>query len=167
MTSVPQRVMSVLVVSVLAAACASSAPGVASGGPSPSDVATPAPTAAGPASYAAWIERQGFGGSSGLNNVVKLIHFAAEQPARVSTFDIDDQTRDINALLAWLDTHPATSCWTDHHAAVRASLTKVLAAYAMARTTVEAGKPFPADVAKSMIVETDQVLAVTGPTDCP
>jgi len=102
-----------------------------------------------------------------LNNVVKLIHVVAERPSDETTFEIDDESRDIEGLITWLDEHPATPCWADYHAAVRASLTRVLAAYAEGRTAVAAGEAFPAKVATAMLVEADQVLAVPGPTGCP
>jgi hypothetical protein len=176
--TVRSRVTTIVLMSILAAGCGSAAPSVASVPPSSStpvaslgvgasSIASPAPTAGGPTPFAAWIERQGFGGSSGLNNVVKLIHFVAERPGEETTFNIDDETSDIEGLVTWLDSHPATPCWADYHAAVRSSLTKVLAAYAIGRKAVETGLPFPADVAASMVAEADQVLAVAGPTDCP
>ena len=62
---------SIVALTLLLAACggspASPAPSAATG------TASPAASVAGPTDFAAWTERQGFGGSSGLNNVAKLV----------------------------------------------------------------------------------------------
>jgi hypothetical protein len=176
MMSARARASSMVLIAVLAAGCGSAAPSArpsataslaASATTSGAPSASTNPSATGPTAYAAWIERQGFGGSSGLNNVVKLIRLVAERPGDETTFEIDDEATDIQSLVTWLDAHPPTACWADYHAAVRASLVKVLAAYAVGRTVVDGGAPFPADAARSMVEEADRVLGVPGPTNCP
>jgi hypothetical protein len=157
---------SLMVAAVLIGGCGAGS-SASSAGALPTAVApTAAPTLAGPTDFAAWIERQGFGGSSGLNNVNKLAGWLVNHATEVRVFDLDQDGGDVAKLLAWLDTHPATDCWADYHAAVRASLEAIAAGYATTRVAVEAGKPAPAEVIGPMYQEATKALGLPRPANC-
>jgi hypothetical protein len=132
-----------------------------SGGPSPTA------SVAGPTDFAAWTERQGFGGSSGLANVAKLVRWVRDHPGEESSWNIDEETADISRLAAWLDTHPATACWADYHAAVRASLDALAAGYATARVDVQAGGIVPPSLIDAMVAEATKSEGLRAPAGCP
>jgi hypothetical protein len=129
--------------------------------------AGPQATVSGPTNVSEWTERQGFGGSSGLRNIAKLVRWVRDHPAEESTWNIDDEAADIAKLAEWLDTHPATACWAEYHAAVRASLASLTAGYAAARVEVEAGRSVPYDVATAMAAEAEKVVSLEPPSGCP
>ena len=155
----------VVVLTMLFAACASSpSPGAPSAA---ATSASPLASVAGPTDFAAWTERQGFGGSSGLANIAKLVRWVRDHPGEESSWNIDDESADIAKLTAWLDTHPATSCWADFHAAVRASLVSLAAGYAAARVEVQAGRSVPGTITTAMVTEAEKATSLTSPVGCP
>jgi hypothetical protein len=110
----------------------------------PSRAPTAAPTTAptptsGPVAYADWVTRQGFGGSSGLNNIKKLAKLLGDNPTEFTAYDLQDTQRDIRALEGWLDTHPATACWMAYHDAVRADLQQLDGLYDAAIASLATG----------------------------
>jgi hypothetical protein len=156
---------SIVALTTLLAACGGSP---SSGAPSAATTtASPQASVAGPTDFAAWTERQGFGGSSGLANVAKLVGWVRDHPGDGSTWDIDDEAADIAALTAWLDTHPATSCWAEYHAAVRASLVSFAAGYAAARVEVQAGRSVPETVTTAMTADAQKATSLPAPAGCP
>lgn len=159
----PIGAVAALSIALAACAAAQAVPQGASPG-SPSD---PAPTTAGPTLFAAWTERQGFGGSSGLRNVAKLAHWIQNNPGEVTPADVASDTGDIASLTAWLDTHPATACWTAYHEAVRASLAALNTGYATAKVSIDAGRFIPSDVVTTMVAEADNAATMATPPNCP
>jgi hypothetical protein len=145
--------------------------GTSSGGSSPTapptSPPTSQPTVAADTAFAAWTERQGFGGSSGLKSVDKLTGWLGDHEYDATLFDLDEDAGDIARLASWLDTHQPTACWADYHAAVRADLTKLAAAYVTTRAAVAAGNSAPADVVASMETTSKAALAMPAPPNCP
>jgi hypothetical protein len=173
MRSVPtaRSVLAGVLATVIAAGCSgpsgTSTAGASPAAGSPATVSTAAPTVFGPTPFADWTARQGFGGSSGLNNVKKLGAWLVEHAAEVQVFDLDSNSGDVVGLIGWLDAHPATPCWADYHAAIRGSLETVAAGYADARAALAAGKPLPLDVATAIRDETQTAYAMPEPASCP
>lgn len=154
----------IVVLTMLVAACGGSP---TSGAPSSATrTAPPQASIAGPTDYAAWTERQGFGGSSGLTNVTKLVKWIRDHPGEETSWNIDDESADIANLTAWLDTHPATNCWAEYHAAVRASLASLTASYAAARVEVQAGRSVPDAVTTAMVAEAEKTTSLAPPAGC-
>lgn len=155
-----------LLVALLVAGCTAAAPAT----PSPAaatPAVTPIPTAAGPTAFADWIAREGFGGSSGLSNVNKLVIYLNEHSTSYGLYDIDADAADVASLLAWLDAHPATACWTAYHASVTASLQTLVADYAAVHTAVAAGGTPPIAVLVAMAAESAAAKALPAPPSCP
>jgi hypothetical protein len=128
---------------------------------------TAVPTAAGPTRYAAWIEREGFGGQNGLRGFRKVGDWVAQHPTEETSFMLDSDAGDIRRIVQWLDAHPPTSCWADYHAATRRSLETIVAAYTQLRISVEASQPPPLDVVATIGAEGDTAFARPEPTNCP
>jgi hypothetical protein len=167
---------------LLSAACSGAAvtPGTASVAPS-SGGSTPAPRSpassaaaespaatgsGGPVDYAAWIERQGFGGSSGLNELAKETHWMQDHPAEVTAFDIQTTLRLADNLASWLDEHAPTACWADYHAEVRATLHGMHDAYVTAAAARTAGNNVPTDVVVGLVKDADTVHGLADPAGC-
>jgi hypothetical protein len=129
--------------------------------------ATSTPTTPGPTAFADWIAREGFGGSSGLNNVNKLVIYLNEHSTSYALFYIDADAADVASLLAWLDAHPATACWTEYHAAVRSSLHDLVDGYAAVHAAVSAGRTPPIDVTVAMAATSAAAKALPAPANCP
>jgi hypothetical protein len=89
-------------------------------------------TPAGPTEYALWIERQGFGGSSGLRQGVNEAEWIRDHAFGATLFDVEDSAKHADRLARWLDEHAPTECWAEYHATVRATLGRLLDAYAAA-----------------------------------
>ena len=151
---------------------------VAIGGCSGAAVATPSPvpattsptaaaTAAGPAAFADWTERQGFGGSSGLNNVNKLAKWLTEHRYDVTAFDLDNDGGDVVALVGWLDAHPATACWAEFHTAIRKALQAIADGYAQSKLDLARAGSVDVDVANAMYAESQRAFAMPAPANCP
>jgi hypothetical protein len=142
------------------------------GAPSPVPTAvaapvTPAPTpTGGPAAYADWVTRQGFGGSSGLNEVKKVAKYLSDHVADATAFDLTDNQRDIRALEGWLDSHPATACWTAYHDAIRADLKKLDALYDTALAAVATGG-VTVDTATAIADLASTAAQRPDPANCP
>jgi hypothetical protein len=144
----------------------------------PSAVPTPLPAASqaaaipeasasgGPVDYAAWVERQGFGGSSGLNEVAKETEWMRDHPIEVTPFDIQTTQRFIDHLAAWLDQHPATACWADYHTTVRAALARMHDAYITAHDARAAGNQVAADVVAALVNDADNAARLAEPAGC-
>ena len=88
---------------VLLAACSASP--AASSRAATAPVVTPAATAAGPTAFADWVARQGFGGSSGLNNINKLVIYLNEHGSTYALADVhvaiesDDPAQTVDTIL--------------------------------------------------------------------
>jgi hypothetical protein len=180
----------VVVIPVVLAACSASGatPGAATQLPAPatpvgtaSPVATVSPTPAataaaaespaatasgGPVDYAAWVERQGFGGSSGLNEVAKETRWMRDNPTAVTAFDIQTTQRLIDHLATWLDENPPTACWADYHDTVRATLGRMHDAYVTAHDTRAAGYYVPTDVVAALVSDADAAYGMAEPPGC-
>jgi len=129
--------------------------------------ATPAATQAGPATYADWVTRQGFGGSSGLRNVHKLAVWLTENESAVTTWDLTSDQNDIKVLLRWLDDHPPTICWARNHDVVRASLATLVSEYDRAIAARTDGPSVPDDIAQAILAAAQAAFDEPVPTDCP
>jgi hypothetical protein len=120
----------------------------------------------GPVDYAAWVERQGFGGSSGLNEVAKETRWMQDNPTAVTPFDIQTTQKLIDHLAAWLDENPAAACWADYHATVRATLGRMHDAYITAHDTRAAGNYVPADVVTALVNDAEAAFGIPAPAGC-
>jgi len=146
------------------AACGSIA---ASPSTAPTTSPSPSSTSAGPTSFADWMTRQGFGGSSGLQQVARSADYVVEHPGEETLFSIDEEDLPtIDGLLKWLDSHPATECWSDYHAAVRAGLVGVRDGYLKAREAVVAGATFPSELAATNAELAQGLLTIAAPPGC-
>jgi len=131
----------------------------------PSANPSPAPSG-GPVDYAAWVERQGFGGSSGLHQLLNEVQFVQRDAFTITLFDLDTGARLADHLAGWLDQNPPTACWADYHAAVRAALGKIHDGYAAAHDAVAGGHSVPADVAAALVTETQAAFDMAPPAGC-
>jgi hypothetical protein len=120
----------------------------------------------GPVDFAAWIERQGFGGSSGLNELAKETHWMQDHPAEVTAFDIQTTLRLADHLASWLDEHEPTACWADYHATVRTTLHGMHDAYVTAAAARAAGKIVPTDVVVALVKDADAAESLAQPPGC-
>jgi len=150
---------------VLATPTATPTPEPSAAAVEPTDSASAAPSG-GPVDYAAWVERQGFGGSSGLHQLLNEVQFVQRDAYSVNLFDLDTGARLADHLATWLDQNPPTACWADYHAAVRAALGKIHDVYAAAHDAVAGGHGVPADVATSLVTETQAAFNMPPPAGC-
>ena len=140
--------------------------------PQPSNPATEAsasvPPAAsgGPVDYAAWVERQGFGGSSGLHQLLNDVKFLQANAYAATLFDVDDGAKLADHLATWLDQNPPTACWADYHAAIRSDLGKIHDDFAPAHDNVAGGHSIPADVATKLVTEAQAAYDMAAPAGC-
>jgi hypothetical protein len=147
--------------------------GCGGGGPAAptTPVATAAPsvtpTLAGPASYGDWVARQGFGGSSGLNNVRKLAKWVTENKASATPFDLTADQRDIKGLIEWLDAHPATPCWAAFHETMVGRLATLVAEYDRAIVARSAGNAVPDTTADAILSTAQAAFDEPAPSACP
>jgi hypothetical protein len=182
----------VVLVPLLLAACSASGaspsvatprpatqPPIASASPTPGATASPTPEPSvaaaesaspaasdGPVAYSAWVERQGFGGSSGLAEVAKETNWMRDHPTEVTAFDIQTTLRFVDHLATWLDENPATACWSDYHATVRATLGRMHDAYTKAHDARAAGNLVPADIVTSLVTDANAADAMPAPAGC-
>ena len=129
--------------------------------------AVAAPSAAAPTSWAAWIDHQGFGGQLGPNEVRRTARYISEHSGDETLFGLDQDIGLVADVIAWLDAHPATACWADYHARLRASLVIVHDAWMAARPEVEAGHLVPADVIATASEAATAADDLPEPADCP
>ena len=132
--------------------------------PSAAVAATPSP--GGPAAYALWVERQGFGGSSGLRQVLKGAKWMRDNAFTATVFEVEDEMGYAKRLAGWLDEHPAAPCWTEYHATVRATLDRVLNAYAAARDARATGHGIPLEVGATLVAEAQFAFDLPAPAGC-
>jgi hypothetical protein len=155
--------MAVAIAALLLAACAPAA-----GSASQMPTAPASPSTAGPTDFAAWTARQGFGGSSGLNEVHKYVAWVGDNPGEVTAGLVDvEATPVVDSLAAWLDAHPATACWAAYRDAVRANLATIQDGYAAIRSAVAAGKAMPVDIQARMEQAGREALDRPEPAGCP
>ena len=118
-----------------------------------------APAASGgPVDYAAWVERQGFGGSSGLNQLLNDVNFLQANAYTATLFDVDDGAKLADHLATWLDQNPPTACWADYHAAMRTPSARSTTTSSPAHDNVAGGHSIPADVATKLVTEAQAAL---------
>lgn len=123
---------------------------------------------AGPTAFAAWTARQGFGGGSGLAEVQKGADWLNRNPGasdRASWVDWWSSTAD--GLVFWLDTHPATPCWTAYHDAARQALGRIHDDFALIRRAVGEGNNVPGATIVHMLATATNLVALEQPADCP
>lgn len=153
-------------IATTAAGCAGTATPV----PKTAPPTSAAPSQAGPYAFARWTERQGFGGSSGINAVRSVARWMFENRFEITTSILDTDVGakgDIVALIEWLDVHEPTACWAAFHTAMRASLERLLDDYAAVRAEVAAGKtPAEAPVA-ALHAESLVAYEMQAPANCP
>ena len=132
---------------------------------------TPAPTAAataaGPAAFAAWTERQGFGGSSGLNILRKDAAWLIENRYDVELYLLDDHGHDAANLIAWLDAHEPTACWVAFHASMRTALQTIAGEWAQASVERAGAGAVSAETAKALSDELERAYAMAPLAGCP
>jgi hypothetical protein len=134
---------------------------------SPEAVSSPAASGSGgPVDYAAWVERQGFGGSSGLREVAKETRWMHDNPTAVTPFDIQSTQRLVDHLITWLEQNAPTACWADYHATVQATLGRIHAGYVTAHDTRASGSAVPDDVVASLVKDADAAAALPDPAGC-
>ena len=132
--------------------------------PSAAADATTAP--GGPADYALWVERQGFGGSSGLRQVLKGATWIRDHAFEATVFDVDNEMGFADRLAGWLDKNPPAPCWADYHAAVRATLDRLLDAYGAAHDARVAGHSVPIEVGATLVAEAQSAFDLPAPAGC-
>ena len=129
--------------------------------------ASAAPAASGgPVEYAAWVERQGFGGSSGLHQLLNDVKFLQANAYSVTLFDVDDGAKLADHLAAWLDQNPPTACWADYHAAIRSDLGKIHDDFVPIHDNVAGGHSIPGDVATALVTEVQAAFDTAAPAGC-
>lgn len=129
--------------------------------------ASAAPAASGgPVEYAAWVERQGFGGSSGLHQLLNDVKFLQANAYSVTLFDVDDGAKLADHLAAWLDQNPPTACWADYHAAIRSDLGKIHDDFVPVHDNVAGGHSIPGDVATALVTEVQAAFDTAAPAGC-
>lgn len=162
----PRPAIALLAAALALTACSGAAP-APTATPAPSTPPAPTATASGgPVGYAAWVERQGFGGSSGLKEVAKETNWMRDNPVAVTAFDIQTTQRLVDHLATWLDENPATACWVDYHATVRAALGRMHDAYVTAHDARAAGNQVPADVVTALVNDAGDADALPAPSGC-
>jgi hypothetical protein len=155
----------VLLAPLLLAACAATS-GAAAPANSTAPTAMASASPGGPVEYALWIERQGFGGSSGLRQVLKSANWVNDNASWATVSDVETEMSYAERLAGWLDKHPATACWTDYHATVRATLDRVLAGFAAARDARAAGQRVPLEVGATLVSEAQSAFDLPAPAGC-
>jgi len=129
--------------------------------------ASAAPAASGgPVEYAAWVERQGFGGSSGLHQLLNDVTFLQANAYSATLFDVDDGAKLADHLAAWLDQNPPTACWADYHAAIRSDLGKIHDDFVPIHDNVAGGHSIPGDVATALVTEVQAAFDTAAPAGC-
>jgi hypothetical protein len=175
----PRSELLYLLIATTIAVGACSAASKASSSPqptaSPAPSATPAAVAStassatpdtGPADFATWVEIQGFGGSSGLNEVLKAAKWTQEHPAEGNAFDIEGDMRLVANLAEWLDDHAATPCWSDYHQTMRASLDRIHEGFAAAAEARAASRIVPQEVAAQLVAVSQAAYDLPKPEGC-
>ncbi len=169
----PSRARRRLPGAILAAACLVAACGGAGAASSvapasaPPSMSSPTLAVAGPTSWRAWIDHQGFGASVGPNEVRRMARYIAEHGGSASAFDLDQDIQLVTGIIAWLDAHPATPCWADYHDELRVRMVTVRDAWTSARPDVEAGGLVPADIVLAVSDAANAANDMPAPTDCP
>lgn len=136
--------------------------------PSPSPTSDPSPRGTnGPTTWAAWVERQGFGGGSGLREIVKGSAWLHENGSRAAAYDVTFWGQLATSLGRWLDTHPATECWADYHAAIRSVLSRMEPEFASLQQIADASRPLPAEATAALASLGADAAAALAPEDCP
>ena len=129
--------------------------------------ASAAPAASGgPVEYAAWVERQGFGGSSGLHQLLNDVKFLQTNAYSAKLFDVDEGAKLADHLSTWLDQNPPTACWADYHAAIRSDLGKIHDDFVPVHDNVAGGHSIPADVATALVTEVQAAFDMAAPAGC-
>jgi hypothetical protein len=123
--------------------------------------ATPLPS--GPVDYAEWVARQGFGGSSGLRQLVNDVTWIQSNPTQATLFDIDDGLKRADRLRTWLDDHEPTACWADYHVTVRAALGRIVDGLTAVHDAKAAGKLVPSEIAAQLVTETQAAWQLAAP----
>jgi len=116
--------------------------------------------------YAAWVERQGFGGSSGLHQLLNDVKFLQANAYSVTLFDVDDGAKLADHLATWLDQNPPTACWADYHAAIRSDLGKIHDDFVPVHDNVAGGHSIPGDVATALVTEVEAAFDTAAPAGC-
>jgi hypothetical protein len=116
--------------------------------------------------YAAWVERQGFGGSSGLHQLLNDVKFLQANAYSATLFDVDDGAKLADHLSTWLDQNPPTACWADYHAAIRSDLGKIHDDFVPVHDNVAGGHSIPADVATALVTEVQAAFDMAAPAGC-
>jgi len=128
--------------------------------------ASAAAASGGPVEYAAWVERQGFGGSSGLHQLLNDVKFLQANAYSATLFDVDDGAKLADHLSTWLDQNPPTACWADYHAAIRSDLGKIHDDFVPVHDNVAGGHSIPADVATALVTEVQAAFDMAAPAGC-
>jgi hypothetical protein len=132
-----------------------------------SAAAVASPVVAGPTSWAAWIDHQGFGAQNGPNEVRRRTRAASEHRGAESLFDLDDDIAVVSGIVAWLDAHPATACWADYHSQVATYLVTVKEGLIAARPEVVLGHPIPDGIVTSTDTAANAANDLPAPAGCP
>jgi len=158
-----------LVVACGGGAATSRAPSLASAAlASPGPTVRPNATMAGPTTLAAWTERQGFGGGAGIVEIQKGAHWLQENPVAPDRAEWADWwSATVDALAVWLDSHPATPCWTAYHDAVRQALARIQDDFVPIRAAVAKDGLVPPEAVSDMVTAADAIGALQPSSSCP
>lgn len=106
------------------------------------DSAATAASSAGPADYADWVARQGFGGGSGLDGLAKAPRYLRDHLGDPG-FDLVHWAQIADELVRWLEEHQPADCWADYHAALRQPVTMIRDDLAELQWLAEEGTVLP------------------------
>ena len=120
----------------------------------------------GPVDYADWVARQGFGGSSGLKQLLNDVNFLQANAYTATLFDVDDGAKLVDHLATWLEQNPPTACWAEYHAAMQTALGKIHDDFVPAHDNVAGGHSIPADVATKLVTEAQAAFDMAAPAGC-
>jgi hypothetical protein len=163
---VPASAFLVLVLVGCGGTTTSSAPTSPAGVASPSPGATGAETF-GPTPYSLWVNRQGFGGTSGVRQIAKGSEYLQEHTAAEAAGDLMLWAALPGDLGEWLDQHPPTPCWATYHAAMREALRKVDVDFHEVVVLASAGSSVPTDLTARLAADVAGAEALQAPTNCP
>src|SRR3954468_12891638 len=137
----------------------------AAGSPSAHASATLEPVSS-PTAYQAWLDRQGFGGSSGLHQISNEANWLNENAATVRPFDLQEGRDFSTRLIDWLQHHPAIPCWAAYHTQMLALLDHVQSGYGAAQAALAGGQSIPPDVITAIVTNAKAAFELPAPAGC-
>lgn len=133
-------------------------------GPTPATTSNVEPSSA-LATFKDWVERQGFGGGSGLNGLSKAPRFLRDNAGRPGA-DLDTWATIAVGLQRWLGEHPPTACWADYHAVMAGHVADMASNLLDLQTLARTGTTLPDDRIEALEAAIEAALAIPKPTGC-